>query len=53
MATLELKEGTDLDDPQLLESIKLLKEASLKKQEPIFVERIKEIKVPITVEKII
>ncbi len=50
---LELKEGTELDDPRLLETLKQLKETAAKKQDPIFVERIKEIKVPITVERIV
>jgi hypothetical protein len=53
VSLLELKEGTELDDPRLLETLKQLKESAAKKQDPIFVERIKEIKVPITVEKII
>jgi hypothetical protein len=38
---LELKEGTELDDPQVLDCIKQLKQTATKKKEPIFVERIK------------
>lgn len=53
MSVLELKDVNDLDDPRILECIKQLKETAIKKQDPIFVEKIKEIKVPITVEKII
>lgn len=43
----------DFDDSVIIESIKRLKESAARKQEPIFVERVKEIKVPITVEKIV
>lgn len=53
VSLLELKEGTELDDPTVVDAIRHLKETAAKKQDPIFVERIKEIKVPITVEKII
>lgn len=53
VSLLELKEGTELDDPRVVDTIRQLKETAAKKQDPIFVERIKEIKVPITVEKII
>lgn len=43
----------DFDDSVIVESIKRLKESATRKQEPIFVERVKEIKVPITVERIV
>jgi len=42
-----------LEDEQILENVQKLKESATRKQEPIFIERIKEIKVPITVEKTI
>jgi len=44
-----MKLHTTADDPNVVDEIKKLKDISTTKQEPIFVERIKEIKVPITV----
>lgn len=43
----------DFDDSVIVDLIKKLKESATRKQEPIFVERVKEIKVPITVERIV
>jgi hypothetical protein len=37
VVVLELKEGTELDDPRLLDALKQLKETAAKKQDPIFV----------------
>lgn len=42
-----------MDDPFIVENIKKLKEISNKKQQPIFVERVKEIKMPMIVQKIV
>jgi hypothetical protein len=50
---LDIHNSTIFDEEQILENLLKLKETAIKKQEPIFVERIKEIKVPITVEKIV
>lgn len=49
--TLELNNIEVADEEALIETISNLKDQLRKSKEPIFVERIKEIKVPIIVEK--
>lgn len=46
---LELKTSKTNDHSSIVTAIKELKEELIKKREPIFVERVKEIKVPITI----
>lgn len=50
---LDIHNTSIFDEEHILENLTKLKETAIRKQEPIFVERIKEIKVPITVEKIV
>lgn len=49
MNILQIKQSEKIDENQIIGSLKALKQASSRKNQPIFVERIKEIKVPITV----